>query len=157
MSLLDDENVLLSTKRDKEIIRAWISDNYYKDDVWGFNSYNGIIKMHISQRKDGLYNVDVYDNISLKSTALSITNNLFNFRWCFGDFNFCRNKNITTIKGCPRFIQGNLNLSGCDKLIQMDDCPGRVGGFVYIENEKINSKFITPMKVKYISSRIVEF
>ena len=100
-SLLDDDDIFLDPKTDKNIVKEWIKNNY---KITG--------KLTISDD----FVVDCDGGVYVKNKSItSLTNGIF--RWGKVEGNFtCSFTPITSLEGAPEKIGERLNCRYCDNL-----------------------------------------
>ena len=112
-SLLDDDDIFLDPKNDKNVVKEWIKNNY---KITG--------KLTISDD----FVVDCDRGVYVKNKSItSLTNSLF--RWGKVEGNFtCSFTPITSLEGAPEEVGKDFDCSDCVKLKTLEASPEYVGG-----------------------------
>ena len=123
-SLLDDFDTLSEPMTPKSIkleIKQFLKENYRNHT-----------KMRISKNpnKDGLYEVSCKAGVIefMNGRSQTLTNGMFIFTVCEGDFNCQYCKALTSLKGAPKYVQGNFDCYLCSSLTSLEGAPEEVGG-----------------------------
>ena len=121
-SLLDDFDTLskpLSAEAIKENIKQFLEDNY---------KHPSKLKISKKPNKNGFYEVSCKDNIELNNWDIqSLTNRMFIFTTCGGDFICARRESLTSLEGAPEIVEGSFNCSWCGNLKSLKGAPKKVG------------------------------
>lgn len=114
--LADMEDVMTRSDSDiREAVKSFLFDNYY-------GSY--IIPM--KPNKDGIFEITFTKKMVVINKELSeLTNGLFIFGDCKGEFDCSHCINLTSLKGSPRSI-GTFNCSYCPKLTSLVGGPEKL-------------------------------
>lgn len=113
-----DDDILDQDNTNEILIKRWLKENY---DI--FN--NGANDNIVIKEKAGKYLVDIpYGDVTVKNLAIkSLTNDLFDFDVMYGDFrcNGCRN--LKSLKGAPREVNGSFECNNCRELESLEGSP----------------------------------
>lgn len=138
-SILDNmEDVIDRGDTDtRESVKKFLWDNYH-------GSY--IIPM--KPNSNGLFEITFTKRMAVKNKdILELTNGLFIFGDCKGEFDCSHCINLTSLKGSPRSI-GTFNCSYCPKLTSLKDGPEQVYNTYYCNNCGLTSLKGSP-KINY--------
>lgn len=138
-SLLDDiEDVIARGDKDiRESVKKFLWDNY-----------NGSYTIPMKPNKDGIFEITFKKRMAVINKDITeLTNGLFIFGDCKGEFDCSHCHNLTTLKGSPRSI-GTFNCSYCPKLTSLKNGPEKVYNTYYCNNCGLTSLEGSP-KINY--------
>ena len=113
MSLLDDENILISD--DRGAIGHFLKSYYKIVGNWILRENNV---------------VDIKGSLCLENSDIdSLTNGLFHFGSVTGGVYFNRCDKLKSLEGAPKNVCGNFSCHRCNSLLDFSGGPEEVGGF----------------------------
>ena len=140
-----DDDILDQDNTNEILIKRWLKENY---DI--FN--NGANDNIVIKEKAGKYLVDIpYGDVTVKNLAIkSLTNDLFDFDVMYGDFicNGCRN--LKSLKGAPREVNGSFECNNCRELESLEGSPDYCREFECSMCPKLKSLKGAPKEVRGI-------
>lgn len=146
MSLLDNESILSSPERDKEIISAFL------DDVYKFSNCTYKICLeddgHVVNVIPDAHTKEFSTVICVDRCIEHLTNGLFRFGCVGGSFicGFCYR--LVNLEGAPEEVCGNFSCRWCDALVDLRGCPKKVQGKIYCEKcDNLESFYGVPEKL----------
>lgn len=129
-------------------------DNNIRDLVKKFLSenYTGSYLIPYSPNKDGLYEISVTKRIAVKNKSIeALTNGLFIFTVCNGDFDCSNCYNLKSLEGAPKKIKGVFICSFCKSLTSLKGGPEHTSGIYYCNDCNLESLEGAPNKLSAIN------
>ena len=103
-----------------------------KKFLW--DNYNGSYTIPMKPNKDGIFEITFKTRMAVINKDITeLTNGLFMFGDCKGEFDCSHCHNLTSLKGSPRTLD-TFNCSFCPKLTSLKDGPEKVYNTYYCNN-----------------------
>lgn len=121
------------------------SDSHFVKTYEDTEHWLNLLNIHYFTINDDL-TVDVDGDVILtdkKINKLSIQFNSIN-----GDFEWCRNPKLISLKGCPKIVDGKFLCSGNKNLKSLKYCPAIVNGGFYSYSNELTSLEYAPKIIK---------